>query len=144
LFQFCHADRRVSFVDQLIFLNENGRIERKGSPSDLDLALVHHALLPKPNPKPNPDPQEDTGLVVQASLGVVSPNAALLQRSGLDPDDPARRRGSWGMYALYAGAAGRSTIAVFVLAMAVYAFSSAFPSKCSPRRKWNARCIRRV
>jgi hypothetical protein len=65
-------------------------------------------------------------------LGIVSPVAALLQQSGFVPDDPARRKGSWGMYALYARAAGRSTMAFFMLAMAVYAFSSSFPSECSP------------
>jgi hypothetical protein len=44
-------------------------------------------------------------------------------------EDKSRRLGDTGMYGFYAKAAGRTTLAILLVSMSIYAFCGSFPSK---------------
>ncbi|KAF7552267.1 hypothetical protein G7Z17_g4442 [Cylindrodendrum hubeiense] len=113
-------ERRVHSAGQLVILNEKGQINGRGTPDELQEVLSE-------------SPIKSNGKRGKAGRGAAAPDDSgsgipFMEVTTAAVDDPTRRLGNWEMYGLYVEAAGKSTLGVFVLAMAVYAFCSSFPS----------------
>ncbi|KAH6995503.1 ABC transporter [Ilyonectria sp. MPI-CAGE-AT-0026] len=113
-------ERRVHSAGQLVILNERGQISGRGTPDELQDVLSHVEIKSNGNKtgkKHGASAPEDNGAI-----------GALAELPTADVDDPTRRLGNWEMYSLYTQAAGKLTLGLFILAMAVYAFCASFPS----------------
>ncbi|KAK1634372.1 ABC transporter [Colletotrichum phormii] len=112
--------RRVPFADDVVLLNDEGRIIDNEASMKVD-------RLPN-----SPSKHAGTSDSVRAALPPMTtttndkPPATVL---GLleDQADSARQLGDWGMYAFYARAAGWFSLSTFAGAMIVFAFCDSFP-----------------
>jgi ATP-binding cassette subfamily C (CFTR/MRP) protein 1 len=115
------ADRVLPYADQALILNERGEIQVIGPPDKIENLESLHEIMESPIKQHQTAtfPRHD---VSTESIGTVS---KLL----ITDTDSSRRLGDWRVYGFYAKASGRITLAIFFIALALYAFCSAFPGK---------------
>ncbi|OHE98019.1 ABC transporter [Colletotrichum orchidophilum] len=111
--------RRVSFADDVVLLNDEGRMTDNEAAMKVD--QVQHS--PKEN---NSTSEPETTALLPMTPSRDRPPATVL---GLleDQADSARQLGDWGMYSFYARAAGWFSLSAFTSAMIAFAFCDSFP-----------------
>ncbi|KAK1463361.1 ABC transporter [Colletotrichum melonis] len=111
--------RRVPFADDVVLLNDEGRIIDNKAVTEVD-------RQPSSSSKRAGTSDSESVKVPPITITNDKPPATVL---GLleDQADSARQLGDWGMYSFYARAAGWFSLSTFVGAMIVFAFCDSFP-----------------
>lgn len=112
----------MAYADQVVVLNEKGQIEASGPPETLVEFLGHPQVGASGNAK------SETESWQQEAEATIESAEARIQLLSSQPDT-TRRLGDWKVYRLYLKAAGVVSMAIFLVAMAVFGFCGAFPSK---------------
>lgn len=115
------TDLRVPYADQVVVLTENGELSDTKTPDELA------QILGVSVGKSGIDSKKADGTVPVKEEKTES--TVTLPKLPEVEIDRSRQRGDWGIYGLYAKAAGRFILIAFFLAMGVYAFCGSFPSK---------------
>ncbi|KAK1450990.1 ABC transporter [Colletotrichum cuscutae] len=111
--------RRVPFADDVVLLNDEGRIIDNEAVTKVD-------RQPSSSSKRAGTSDSESGKVPPMTITNDKPPATVL---GLldDQADSARQLGDWGIYGFYARAAGWFSLSTFAGAMIVFAFCDSFP-----------------
>ncbi|KAK0370729.1 ABC transporter [Colletotrichum limetticola] len=111
--------RRVPFADDVILLDDEGRIKDNEAVTKVD-------RQPSSSSKHAGTSDSESVKVPPITITNDKPPATVL---GLleDQADSARQLGDWGMYGFYARAAGWFSLSTFAGAMIVFAFCDSFP-----------------
>ncbi|KAK1689141.1 ABC transporter [Colletotrichum godetiae] len=111
--------RRVPFAEDVILLNDEGRI------ADNEASIKVDRLRNSPSKHARTSDNDSAALLPMATANGKPPATVL----GLleDQADSARQLGDWRMYSFYARAAGWFSLSTFAGAMIVFAFCDSFP-----------------
>ena len=106
---------RIRQADKITQLNERGEVINEGTPDELLEPL-------------DDDTQTVTSDDLETEIQRTVTFAAIPDEDDEPEEDATRRLGDSDMYGFYARAAGRHTLVVLAICMAIYAFCQAFPS----------------
>ncbi|KAJ3955412.1 hypothetical protein N0V92_008076 [Colletotrichum tropicale] len=110
---------RLPFVDDVVFLNEDGQIKAA------ELASTSSQLSSLAQPKAALNTAKDAKVNV-SGLGNEKPPEAVINALE-EQADATRQLGDWAMYSFYAKAAGWFSLSMFAGFMVVFAFFDSFP-----------------
>lgn len=119
----CEA-RRLSFADDVIFLNEDGQIKAA------ELASTSSQLSNVVQPRVAMNTAKGSASNT-SGLGNEKPPEAVINALE-EQADATRQLGDWAMYSFYAKAAGWLSLSMFAGFMVVFAFFDSFPGKTRP------------
>lgn len=111
---------RIRQADKITQLNERGEVINEGTPDELL------------EPLDDDDAQTITSDDLETDIQRTVTFAAIPDEDDEPEEDNTRRLGDSSMYGFYARAAGRHTLVVLAICMAIYAFCQAFPSMFDP------------